>query len=234
MPHAKRPYRKCNAGWTKSTHGEEPIHVYKNLQEYAGPTAPKIERHPMLSGGTVSMHTTQSALLVSGRFSEAPASLVSGSTAVFNLDLTENGAAFMHELFVGSGGSGRVDLTPVQVIYNLKMWARLPPVKITVVGDSERIQSTLQKISQTTRDNVCTPAEIETFRESGTNSAMLKETGMVTVTIDKGDATVPEEALQALEQSRARSVRHDGQGAFPGRSEARRRPDWPSIPAIRS
>jgi len=174
---------------------------YKNLQEYAGPTAPKIEiADPMLSGGTVSMHTTQSALLVSGRFSEAPASLVSGSTAVFNLDLTENGAAFMHELFVGSGGSGRVDLTPVQVIYNLKMWARLPRVKITVVGDSERIQSTLQKISQTTRDNVCTPAEIETFRESGTNSAMLKETGMVTVTIDKGDATVPEEALQALQQ----------------------------------
>ena len=107
---------------------EEPTHSTRIFRVFAGPTAPK-SRSPTrcLSGGTVSMHTTQSALLVSGRFSEAPASLVSGSTAVFNLDLTENGAAFMHELFVGSGGSGRVDLTPVQVIYNLKMWARLPP-----------------------------------------------------------------------------------------------------------
>src|SRR5207342_2489433 len=103
--------------------------------------------------GTVSMHTTQSNLLVTGRFAEAPASLVGGSTAVFNLDLTENGAGFMKELFVDSSGGGRVDLTPVQVIYNLKMWARLPAITITVTGQSERIQQTLKKISQSNRDD---------------------------------------------------------------------------------
>ena len=65
------------------------------------------------------------------------------------LDLTETGAGFMKELFVDSQGTGRIDLTPVQVIYNLKMWARLPPVAITVTGDSERIHQTLQKLSQT-------------------------------------------------------------------------------------
>lgn len=174
---------------------------YASLPEYAAATAPIVEIvDPLLSSGTVSMHTTQSNLLVTGRFAEAPASLVSGSTAVFNLDLTETGAGFMKELFVDSSGRGRVDLTPVQVIYNLKMWARLPPVTITVTGQSERIHQTLKKISQTNRDDPCTPAEVETFRETGTNSSTLRETGMVDVKIDKGDATVPDDVLQALQQ----------------------------------
>src|SRR5262245_10994504 len=174
---------------------------YAGQPEYAAPAAPTVEiADPLLSGGTVSMHTTQSNLLVAGRFAEAPASLVSGSTAVFNVDLTETGSGFMKELFVDSSGSGRVDLTPVQVIYNLKMWARLPAVTITVTGHSERIHQTLKKISQTDRDDPCTPAEVETYRETGTNSSTLRETGMVDVKIDKGDASVPDDVLQALQQ----------------------------------
>ena len=73
-------------------------------------------------------------------------------------------------------------------------------MSITVKGDSERIHQTLEKISQTTRDNVCTPAEVETFRENGTNSSTLRETGIVEVKIDKGDATVPDDVLQGLQQ----------------------------------
>jgi hypothetical protein len=174
---------------------------YSALPEYAGSDPPSVEiTDPLLSGGTVTMHTTQSSLLVTGRFAEAPASLVSGSTAVFNMDLTETGAGFMHELFVDSAGTGRVDLTPVQVIYNLRMWARLPPISVRVTGDSERIHQTLNKISQTTRDNVCTPLEVENFREHGTSSSTLKETGIVDVKVDKGDATVPNDVLQTLQQ----------------------------------
>ena len=174
---------------------------YAGQPEYAGADARRVEiADPLLSGGTVKMETTQSALLVSSRLAESNASLVAGSTAVFNLDLTETGASFMKELFVDSEGTGRIDLTPVAVSYDLRMWARLPPVKITVVGDSERIHKTLQTVSQTHGDNPCTPAEIETFRESAASSSSLKETGVVTVTVDKGDATVPEEVVGALQQ----------------------------------
>jgi hypothetical protein len=174
---------------------------YAALPEYADSAAPAVElADPLISGGTVEMHTTQSELLVTGRFAEAPASLVSGSVAVFNLDLTEDGADFMHDLFVDKSGTGRVDLTPVQVSYKLRMWARLPPVSIHVTGNSERIHQTLVTISQTTRDNICTPGEIETFRENGTNSSTLRETGMVEVKIDKGDATVPNDVLEELQQ----------------------------------
>jgi hypothetical protein len=174
---------------------------YSSLPEYAGADAPGVElADPLLSGGTVTMHTTQSALLVTGRFAEAPASLVAGSTAIFNMDLTETGAGFMKHLFMDSAGEGRVDLTPVQVGYHLKMWARLPPVAITVKGNSERIHQTLEKISQTNRDNICTPLEIETFRENGTNSSTLRETGLVEVHIDQGDATLPHDVVEGLQQ----------------------------------
>ena len=173
--------------------------AYRNLPEYAAIRPPTVElADPLLSGGKVSMETTQSAALATARFAEAPASLVSGSTAVFNIDLTEMGASFMKDLMVDSEGRGTIDLTPVQVIYDLKMWARMPPVLITVKGDSARIQSTLQAVSQS--QNNCTPREIEKFRETGVNSASLRESGYIEVHIDKGDASLPEEAMLELQK----------------------------------
>lgn len=175
--------------------------TYKNLPEYASTEPPLVElADPLLSGGKVTMHTTQAAALVSGRFAEAPASLVSGSTAVFNIDLTETGASFMKNLMVDPDGLGHIDLTPIQVVYDLKMWARLPPVVITVKGNSERIHTALQTISQTNRDNPCTPYEVETYRENGVNSTTLKETGLVEVHIDKGDASLPENVMAELQK----------------------------------
>ncbi|MDR4492898.1 MAG: peptidase inhibitor family I36 protein [Nitrospirales bacterium] len=172
-----------------------------HLPEFASPTPPKVEfADPLLSGGRVTKHTTQSEHLVSARFAEAPASLVSGSTAVFNLDLTTTGASFMKDLMVGPDGAGARDLTPVQVIYDLKMWARAPAVKITVKGHSERIHKTLQKLSETNRDNPCTPREVETYRENGVNSSTLKESGHVEVHVDKGDASVPDEIVESLQE----------------------------------
>jgi hypothetical protein len=153
----------------------------------------------LLSGGTVTMLAPQSQALVNGRFAEAPASLTSGSTAVFNIDLTPAGASFMHDLLVVPDGSGNVDLTPIQVIYALSMWVRMPPVTITVTGQSERIHKTLLSISEDNRDNPCTPSEIETYRERGTSSSTLRETGHVHVQVDAGDARLPEEVVQALQ-----------------------------------
>lgn len=173
---------------------------YSSLPEYAAMTPPTVEfADPLLSGGTVTMHTMQTDLLVSNRLAEAPASLVSGSTAVFNVDLTATGASVMKDLMVTNEGTGARDLTPIQVVYNLQMWARAPAVKITVTGNSERIHKTLQKLSETNRDNPCTPSEVETYRENGVNSSSLKESGHVQVHIDKGDASVPDEVVEKLQ-----------------------------------
>lgn len=174
--------------------------TYSGRPEYAQEQAPRVEfADPLLCGGTVRMDTTQSDALVTRRLAESNASLVAGSNAAFNVDLTENGASFMKQLLTEPGGDGRTDLTPVAVGYDLRMWARLPPVTITVTGDSSRIQSTLKSLSEQRGDNPCTPFEIETFRENTVNSARLVETGAVEVRIDKGDALLPEEAVTALQ-----------------------------------
>ena len=187
--------------WVDETHAQRRADPqYAGLAEYADAVAPRVQlADPLLSGGTVRMHTMQNAQLVSARLAEAPASLVNGSTAVFNLDLTPDGADLMKGLFLNPGGEGRIDLTPVQIQYDQRMWARLPPVTIVVTGDSERIHQTLKSATQQRGDNVCTPAEIETFRENTLNSSTLRETGAVTVKIDQGDATVPLEVVQALQ-----------------------------------
>lgn len=155
---------------------------------------------PLLSGGTVAMHTTQSERLTTGRLGQAPASLVAGSTAVFNVDLTEEGASFMRGTLLTEEGGGGTDLTPVQVVYDLTMWARLPSVRITISADSRRVHETLQKVSETNRDDPCTPQEVESYRENGLSSSALRESGLVRVEIDKGDATVPEEAMESLQE----------------------------------
>jgi len=187
--------------WVDETHRRRRTDPeYSSLPDYASPAPPTVEfADPLLSGGKVTMHTMQSDLLVSNRVAEAPASLVTGSTAVFNVDLTADGASVMKELMVTSEGEGARDLTPIQVVYDLQMWARAPAVKITVKGDSERIHKTLQKLSETNRDNPCTPREVETYRENGVNSSTLKESGHVEVHIDKGDASVPDEIVEELQ-----------------------------------
>ena len=190
---------------------DEELHesIVKELQEWVDEQhrqqrgrgrAPTVElAAPLLSGGTVQMHTTQSDALATNRLAEVEASLVAGSAAVFNVDLTSEGANFMRGLLVDESGEGQLDLTPLQIVYDMRMWGRLPPVKITVSADSKRVHETLLKVSETNRDNRCTPAEVETHRENGMSSSTLRETGLVKVEIDKGDATLPEEALEALQ-----------------------------------
>ena len=105
---------------------------------------------------------------------------MSGSTAVFNLDLTENGAGFMKELFVDSSGGGRVDLTPVQVIYNLKMWAhsRHHDNRDGAVGAHPA--DTEKDLPVESRRSLHAGGG-RNVRDTGTNSSTLRETGLVDV-----------------------------------------------------
>lgn len=175
--------------------------AYKDLPEYQGPDAPQVVfADPTWAGGTAKMFAPQSEHLVNARVAEQPASLLHGNTAVFNMDLTAAGATMLYDLIVGEDGSGASDLTPLQVVYDMTMWARLPPVTIRINADSQRVYDQVKKIEETDRDNPCTPAEIETYRETGLNSATLEEQGVVVIQIDVGDATVPDDVIEELRQ----------------------------------
>lgn len=168
-------------------------------EDLSSPAAPRVVlADPTLSSGTVRMRTTEATQLVKSRFAEAPASLVLGSNAAFSLDLTAAGADFMKQTLSGeAGGNG---MTAIAVEYDLHMWARMPPVTVTVVGHSERIHKTLLQASQTDRDDPCTPSEVESYRDKGINSASLRDSGLVQVTVQKDDPNTPDEVVTALEQ----------------------------------
>jgi hypothetical protein len=166
----------------------------------AGTTAPPAVElgSPTWTGGKVSLDAPQSTALVSARVAEAAPSLLSGNVAVFNLDLTPAGATFMQETLTGgSGGGGATDLTPIQVAYDLKFWARLPPVAIHVQADSEKIYDYLEKQLQGRGVDGCTTYD---FDHSDITTESAHASGAVSITIDNGSGSVPQTVVDQLTQ----------------------------------
>ena len=87
---------------------------------------------PLWKSGKVTMNAPSSAGLVQNKIGERPASLLGNNVAAFSLDLTPDGAAFMEQTLVGRDGHGATDLTPIQVVYELTMAAKLPPASMYI------------------------------------------------------------------------------------------------------
>jgi hypothetical protein len=160
----------------------------------AGTTAPpKVEfGTPTFTGGKVTMDAPQAKELVVARVGEATPSLLTDNVAVFSMDLTAAGATFMQRTLVQPDGAA-IDLTPVQVGYDLKFWARLPPVRIKVTADSKRVYEGVRKIMEgrgvdgcTTYDFQHTDISQETVTASGAIDIQIDNTGSVP------DATIDE------------------------------------------
>lgn len=161
--------------------------------------APAVElAPPTLTDGTVRMYSTQHEAMVEGQLAEVDASTVAGSAAVFNMSLSAEGANFMYGLFVNEGGEGNIDLSPLQIVYDLKMRAKLPPVGITVTSETTRVQETLVTAAESSRTNRCTGAEIDKRRGNGINSSTLYQSGEVKMEI-VNDAGLDAEALEPLQ-----------------------------------
>ncbi len=173
--------------------------AFSGKPEYQAAKAPEVVfADPTWSRGHVKMLAPQSESLVTGRVAEEPASLVSSNIAVFNMDLSPPGATFMQKTLVGQDGRGATDLTPVQIVYELAFWGRLPPVTIHIEADSSRVYQALAETSEKLGDDPCTPSTVEDYRKRGTTSQTLEQTGAVKVTIKKDDASLSDEALEAL------------------------------------
>ena len=170
-----------------------------NAEHRGRGSAPEVElAPPTLTDGTVRMYTTQHENMVETQLAEVPASTVAGSAAVFNVSLTREGANFMYGLFVNEGGEGNIDLSPIQIVYDLEMRAKLPPVGITVTSETSRIHETLITAAESSRRNKCTGAEIDKRRGNGINSSTLHQTGEVKMEI-VNDAGLDSEALEPLQ-----------------------------------
>jgi hypothetical protein len=175
---------RVDAEWQRLSTGTE---SERALPGVAGTTEPpQVELGtPTFTDGKVSIDTPMSSALIAGRVAEGAPSLLDGNTGVFSLDLTPAGATLLEQALGGDDGS---DLTPIQVIYDLEFWARLPDVRIRVHADSKKVHDYLRKQLEGQGVDYCTTYE---FDHTDIETETVAMSGAVTVQIDPGSASLP-------------------------------------------
>ena len=184
----------------------------KALPGVAGTTqAPKVEFGiPAWSGGKSAMDAPQSDELVQARVSEAEPSALTANVAVFSMTLTPAGASFMQRTMVRPSGSG-IDLTPIQVTYDLKFWARLPAVRIQVKADSQKIHQYIKKVMDGKGVDQCTTYD---FQHTDISEDTVKTSGAIDVQIDTGSGALPNEVIEELRKYSLELVKQMIQSTF--------------------
>lgn len=170
------------------------------------PEAPPGDRPPKVilstptwTEGTFEVSAPQSEALVSHRVTSGQVSLVGNNTAAINMDLTEAGATFMQRTLLDLDGSGATDLTPIQVTYNLKFWARVPPIKLIVEADSRSLYQALKEIDHDYDGHSCGKEDDMSHYESYLQAAY--EANLITVKFDTGHYSLDNEFIQEMRQS---------------------------------
>lgn len=150
---------------------------------------------PTWTEGTFSVSAPQAASLVSHRVVEGPLSLVGSNVASANMDLTEAGATFMEKTLVNRDGTGGSDLTPIQVRFDLKMWARLPPVRLSIEADTRSVYQGLRAVMHDFEGNTCNEDELYHFDQ---HLKMAVESNLIKISFDTGTLKLDDKFVNEL------------------------------------
>ena len=148
---------------------------------------------PTWTEGVVSMDAPQSAALVEARVAEPEPSLLAGNIASFSMDLTPAGAAFMEQTLLADDTAA--DETPIQIAYDLRFWARLPPARIHLEVNAERMYKYIEEQFRGRSVAACTGYD---YSNTDVDTESLTLSGAVTVQIDTGSGSLPEEVIAEL------------------------------------
>ncbi len=174
----------------------------------AGPLAPPGDKPPLVvidyptwTKGTFKVLAPQSAGLISNRVAEGPASLVGDNVAAANMDLTDAGATFMQKTLVDPSGAGGTDLTPIQVVYDLKFKARLPPVRLHITADTRNLYMALREVDhQVDHSDGCDGGDTTGMRQYETQMAMAIQSGLINVQFDTGFLDLKDDFMKSLQE----------------------------------
>ena len=150
---------------------------------------------PLWKSGKVTMNAPSSAGLVSGKIGERPASLLGNNVAAFSLDLTTDGASFMEQTLVGKDGRGATDLTPIQVVYELTMLAKLPPASMYVKFETASVYHSVQELFH--EHTNCT----DDYFTSETMMSSAIEAGLITIKVNSGGIDDPDITKMLMQQA---------------------------------
>jgi hypothetical protein len=164
-----------------------------NAQQGGKPTV--LMGEPLWKSGKVTMNAPASAALVSGKIGERPASLIGNNVAAFSMDLTTDGASFMEQTLVGKDGRGATDLTPIQVVYELTMLAKLPPARMYLKFNTSSLYHAVQELYHE-HDN-CSD---DSFTSENMMTTAI-ESGMITIKIDMGGVTDADVQKMLMQQA---------------------------------
>ena len=198
-----------NAEWNRLKNGtpEERAKPAVNLAE-----PPKVEfGTPTWTSGKAALDAPQATELVSKRVAEAEPSLLAGNVAVFSMDLTSAGATFMQKALVGEEGQEGSDLTVLQVGYDLKFWARLPPVRIHVKADSEKLYQYAHKTMEGRGIDHCTTYD---FSNTKVDTETARLSGFIDVQIDTGSSSLSDEVIEELRSYSLKMVKDMIESSF--------------------
>jgi len=161
-----------------------------------GDAPPKvIISQPTWKEGKFHVSAPQSTDLVAHRVSEGPVSLVGNNVVSANMDLTTGGATFMEKTLTNLDGSGATDLTPIQVVYELTFWARVPPVHLLVTVDSRSLYEATKNIYHDYEGNGC---DEDSINHSEQNLEMAVQSGLINIQIDTGTLSLSDDFVQQL------------------------------------
>lgn len=187
-----------------------------------GPAAPPGDKPPTVvldmptwTEGTFEISAPQSTELVTHRVTSGPLSLVGNNVASANMDLTAAGATFMQKTLVNPDGTGGTDLTPIQVTYNLKFLARLPPVHVLATADARSLYEGVKSYyhSQTRNDNGCDP-DTFTTTTADTQMKMAISSGVVKIQVDAGMLPLSDSFLQDMTSAAQKFITDGMQSQF--------------------
>ncbi len=183
-----------NGEWSRLRAGSAEERALPGVKGTRQPPAVELGT-PTWTEGTVKLDAPQSERLIEARVAEGKPSLLTQNVAMFSLDLSPSGATFMERALTGEDGDQGSDLTPLQVRYDLKFWARLPPVRINITSDSERIYEHVHKIMAGQGIHQCTTYR---FEHSDITTETAHAAGLIDIQIDTGSGSIDDEIIEEL------------------------------------
>jgi hypothetical protein len=177
---------------------------------------------PTWTQGTFRISAPQSAALVANRVAEGPVSLMGNNVAAANMDLTTAGATFMVKTLLDPDGTGATDLTPIQVVYQLKFWARVPPAKVFVKADTRAMYEAARTIFHDYEGRGC-DEDVIAHSDIDLREQIFSE--LVQIKVDTGGVQLKDDVLQQMRASALKMVEERMKATLADKKPAPEKPE---------
>jgi len=158
-------------------------------------TGPQVELGtPQWMDGAVRFNVVNDPNLVKGTLSEGKPSMFGANNAIFNATLTPAGATYFQKTLTDPEGTG-IDLTPIQVEYELTFLRRLPPARIRIYGSVREVYRAVSKLDHD-YDSHMYHADDFTTKEKYTE--YLYKSEAVRIDIDTGEYAADSDEIEEL------------------------------------